>query len=71
MTLVLKTTTDKGAIGWNRFGWGKYLSNCVQNPLLKKLLDKTGGLFARGFSFMEKRKDLGSSYTLIFKKESY
>jgi 2-polyprenyl-3-methyl-5-hydroxy-6-metoxy-1,4-benzoquinol methylase len=68
LKLVLKTVSDQGCLSWNHFGWIYSLSNFCSNRFLKKGLIIIGKCLNKLFKPLEKRFNLGTSYTLIFKK---
>lgn len=69
MTVELITTTDKGGLGWNIFGWEFFFSNMCAYPLPKKLLKMVGRSMARLFNPIEKMEGKGSAYTMVFRKK--
>jgi len=66
---VMETTTDIGGREWDSFGWQHTMSNIFKNYYLKILTKKIGICISKIFSLYEQRKDRGSTYTLVFKKE--
>jgi len=69
MQKELVTTTDKGSIGWNRFGWEFFFTNLSSNSYIKKVLRLIGQLVSLLFSPIEKTECKGSAYTIIFRKK--
>jgi 2-polyprenyl-3-methyl-5-hydroxy-6-metoxy-1,4-benzoquinol methylase len=65
----LVTTTDKGSIGWNTFGWEFFFTNLSSNSYIKKVLRLIGQLVSLLFSPIEKTECKGSAYTIIFRKK--
>ena len=73
--LAWETTTDRGGIGWNLFGWEFFFRNTLS------FLDFLGPMIVHGISRLlgravggllggiERRGCLGSAYTLVFRKE--
>lgn len=64
------TTDDKGARGWNRFGWEQSLGNLAQGRRGKRWLRRVGRALANVISPWDRREGLGSAYTAVFRKPS-
>ncbi len=64
------TTSDKGTLGWNVFGWQFFLINLFRtgNRYLARALRLAGKIIGKFFSPIERRDGLGSAYTVVFKK---
>lgn len=65
---VLCTTTDRGSIGWNGFGWMFSLQNLVPSPFLKRAMRLIGRAVTPVASMIENREGRGSAYTAVFRK---
>lgn len=68
MHLEWYSTKDKGAMGWNVFGWVKFFSGFSDNKYLKFALSKIGILVAFVLSPIEQMDRNGSTYTMVFRK---
>ncbi len=66
---IWSTTTDKGALGWNVFGWMYFFANFAKHPYIKIMLNTVGKYTSILLSPIERRKNFGSAYTIVFKKE--
>jgi hypothetical protein len=66
---LLCTTVDKGALGWNCFGWQRVLSNGVTHRQAKRVMRVTGRILNLLLSSIERGGLRGSAYTCIFQKE--
>lgn len=66
---VLSTTTDKGSLGWNRFGWERFLTNACTLQFMQIFLRIMGWIVSVLVSPIERIEGLGCAYTLVFKKE--
>ncbi len=69
---VWTTTTDKGALGWNLFGWQYFFANFVNahdGSVLKRGLRFAGKIVSKLVGPIERRDGLGSAYTAVFRKE--
>ena len=69
MQKELITTTDKGSIGWNTFGWEFFFTNLCSNPYIKRVLRLIGQFVSFLFSPIERAEGKGSAYTIIFRKK--
>lgn len=65
------TTTDKGSLGWNRFGWEHFFSNLCSLKLINITLKLIGRVVSVLTSPIEDIEGKGSAYTLIFVKERH
>lgn len=70
MKSELITTTDRGSIGWNTFGWEFFFSNLTSQVHIKRALRMVGKLVSLLLGPLERREGMGSAYTLIFRKET-
>jgi hypothetical protein len=68
-TLVSMTMTDPGGLGWNKFGWQYSLSNFAKSRFMKDVLLFMGAAVTRILAPFEENDEVGSAYTLIFRKE--
>lgn len=68
LELVMLTTTDKGARGWNRFGWQRYFMNHFKKSLAQKLAFLIGSAVSIPLALWEGRELNGSAYTAVFRK---
>lgn len=66
---LLLTTTDKGGLGWNIFGWNVSLMNFSRCHFIKILLKIIARIINLILSPVERFGMLGSTYTSVFKKE--
>jgi SAM-dependent methyltransferase len=69
LTAVWATTTDKGTLGWNIFGWEVFFANISNQRLIKRRFSKLGKLISKIVRPIERMTDRGSAYTAVFKKE--
>ncbi len=69
LKFLWSTTTDRGTLGWNAFGWSHFFSNFTHRRSLKAGLGKVGTVISIILGPIERRKDSGSAYTAVFKKE--
>jgi hypothetical protein len=65
---VQKSTIDREAKSWNRFGWQRLLMNRVKGQWLRRAAILAGYGIATFFSPIENREPNGSSYTIILRK---
>ena len=65
---VWTTTTDKGTLGWNVFGWEVFFANWSNHRFLKRRLRKIGRLISRIFGPLDRMRNYGSAYTAVFRK---
>lgn len=70
MAVELFTTTDKGGLEWNIFGWEHFFSNLCGLPQINPILRKLGRIVARMVGTIEKKEGIGSAYTMVFRKVS-
>ncbi len=68
MTVELLTTTDKGGLGWNIFGWEFFFSNLCSLRKINRALHIIGRMVAKLLSPIEKIEGKGSAYTIVFRK---
>jgi 2-polyprenyl-3-methyl-5-hydroxy-6-metoxy-1,4-benzoquinol methylase len=68
MKRELVTTTDKGSIGWNEFGWSFFFSNFTSYFHAKRVLSRIGRVVSLLLSPIEKMEGKGSAYTVVFRK---
>jgi len=72
MKSELITTTDRGSIGWNTFGWVAFFANLDSQFRIKRVLWYAciliGRLVSLLFSPIEKIEGKGSAYTIVFRK---
>jgi 2-polyprenyl-3-methyl-5-hydroxy-6-metoxy-1,4-benzoquinol methylase len=71
LTSVLETTTDKGSLHWNVFGWKHSFANLMGNRLTRYAARGAGRLAAGLFWPVESREGRGSAYTLVLRKETH
>jgi 2-polyprenyl-3-methyl-5-hydroxy-6-metoxy-1,4-benzoquinol methylase len=69
MKSALCTTTDRGSLGWNAFGWQYSLMNYFTNPAARFLARVAGRLLGLLCSPLERTGWRGTAYTALFKKE--
>ncbi|MDX6621546.1 MAG: hypothetical protein QOK36_3932 [Gaiellales bacterium] len=62
------TTTDAGALGWNRFGWRETLAHCATNRYLAHALRLLGTVPARLAEPLERRDRRGTTSTLVLRR---
>lgn len=67
---VLETTTDKGSLGWNSFGWDYSFGNVTTTRLTTRIARFLGRQLAKLLRPIESIEGLGSAYTVIFRKPS-
>ncbi len=70
LTQVLATTTDAAAIAWDRFGWQMSFGNFGRGRVLRKAFRILGQIIAWVMIPWDRRPGLGSTYTMIFRKDS-
>ena len=68
MKLEMITTTDKGSLGWNTFGWEFFFTNLSSNRQIKRALRLIGRFASLLFSPIERMEGKGSAYTMVFRK---
>lgn len=68
MKAELITTTDKGSLGWNTFGWEFFFTNLSSNRQVKRALRLIGRFASLLFSPIERMEGKGSAYTVVFRK---
>lgn len=69
MKTELVTTTDRGSIGWNTFGWEFFFANLTTQKYIKNALRLSGRLVSILLSPLESLEGRGSAYTMVFRKE--
>jgi len=62
------TSTDKGALIWNAFGWEMFFGNITNLRFVKRRLRKIGRLISRLLSPLDRLPNRGSAYTAVFRK---
>jgi SAM-dependent methyltransferase len=67
---VWSTTTDKGSLGWNNFGWVHFLINLINIRYIKTGLSIFGNILNILMSPIERINGLGSAYTVVYKREN-
>jgi hypothetical protein len=65
---VMSTTTDRGSIGWNEFGWTFSLPHLASGAFAKRVLRFAGRKLTTVMKSTERREGVGSAYTSIFRK---
>jgi 2-polyprenyl-3-methyl-5-hydroxy-6-metoxy-1,4-benzoquinol methylase len=65
---LLQTTTDKGSLGWNAFGWDYSLGNLPKNRLSKRIAHAIGRQLAKLLRPLESAEGRGSAYTVIYRR---
>lgn len=68
MKAELITTTDKGSLGWNTFGWEFFFTNLSSNRQIKRALRLMGRFASLLFNPIERMEGKGSAYTVVFRK---
>lgn len=68
MKAELITTTDRGSISWNVFGWEFLFTNLSSRSHIKKVVRLIGWLISVLCSPIEKIEGQGSAYTMVFRK---
>jgi SAM-dependent methyltransferase len=68
LTPLWSTTRDRGARGWNRFGWEQSLGNLADSPRAKARLRRLGRWASRLATPLDRFPGLGSAYTVVFRK---
>lgn len=69
-TPVQITATDRGSLGWNRFGWVHSLRNLARSRLLRFALHVSARLIELAVMLLERSGMRGSAYTAIFRKDA-
>jgi SAM-dependent methyltransferase len=70
MKAELITTTDRGSMGWNTFGWEYFFANLSSQRYIRKGLRLIGRLVSLLSSPIEKMEGRGSAYTMVFRKSA-
>jgi len=65
---VYKTMSDNDALSWNRFGWQRLLMNNFNSKFLQRVSYVAGYFLGKLMSPLDRMKDRGSAYTLVFQK---
>ena len=65
---LYRSSTDAEALHWNQFGWQYLLVNRRKTRMPRRLACVLGFLLAYALRPFERRKFMGSSYTLVFYK---
>lgn len=68
MQSELVTTTDKGSLGWNTFGWEFFFTNLSSNRQTKRVLRLIGRFASLLLGPIERMEGKGSAYTMVFRK---
>jgi len=66
---IWSTTKDIGTLGWNAFGWVYFFTNFSKLRYIKTRLASIGKIMSIILSPIERMRDLGSAYTVVYKKE--
>lgn len=66
---VVQTTTDRGGLGWNVFGWQISLQHLARRVGLRSVPSLTGRAMCRILRPLERHGMRGSTYTLVLRKE--
>jgi len=69
MIPLFVTTTDRGSLGWNYFGWAMSLANFSSIRNVSKGLRLAGSIVGRILAPIERAEGRGSAYTAVFRKE--
>jgi len=67
---IWSSTSDKGTLGWNVFGWEYFFVNIAHRGFFKKRFRTIGWAISKIVSPVERINGLGSTYTAVFKKET-
>jgi 2-polyprenyl-3-methyl-5-hydroxy-6-metoxy-1,4-benzoquinol methylase len=70
LDVVLQTTSDPSAVGWNRFGWRESLAGLVKSQRAWTALRILGSVLARVLAPIERRRRRGATYTLVLQRPS-
>lgn len=70
LEVVLETTSDASARGWNAFGWRESLAGFVSDRRLARALRMVGVLLTLLLAPIERRGRRGATYTLLLKRPS-
>jgi 2-polyprenyl-3-methyl-5-hydroxy-6-metoxy-1,4-benzoquinol methylase len=65
---IWSTTSDKGTLGWNKFGWEVFLANFASRGFFRKYFGKIGRTIHKLVTPIERMDGLGSAYTVVFRK---
>jgi 2-polyprenyl-3-methyl-5-hydroxy-6-metoxy-1,4-benzoquinol methylase len=68
MTTLMQTTTDKGSLGWNRFGWQQFFANRFTNSFARKIAYFVGKVVTFLLYPLESSEGKGSAYTIVLQK---
>ncbi len=74
-SLKMRTTNDKGGLGWNLFGWEFFSRICLHrfngvHPRIIQIVARLLGRLISGILYpVERINGLGAAYTLVFRKE--
>lgn len=68
MKVELITTTDKGGLIWNVFGWEFFFANLCKILIIRRILRKFGRILAMLVAPIERQEGKGSAYTIVFRK---
>ena len=66
---LLLTTTDKGSLGWNSFGWAFSFHNFFRGRFVKYAVRCVGRILTKLLIPVEQSGFRGSAYTAIFQKK--
>ncbi len=66
---IWSTTSDKGTLGWNIFGWEVFFSNLASRGFFRKNFRRIGWAISKLVAPIERINGLGSAYTAVFMKE--
>ncbi len=66
---IWSSITDKGALGWNTFGWVYFFTNFTTSRFLKTILAIIGRITSIILGPIERMKCLGSAYTVVYQRE--
>lgn len=66
---VFLTTTDKGSLGWNSFGWAVSFNNFFRGRFVRYAARYAGRIFTKLLIPIERGGLRGSAYTAVFQKE--
>lgn len=68
LEVALLTTSDRGTIAWNGFGWRESFAGFARDRYLKLALRLLGYLVTPVFARIERQGNRGSTYTLVLRR---
>jgi SAM-dependent methyltransferase len=70
LQVAWRTTTDKGGLGWNAFGWRQSLANLASKRMLRPFAKAAGAGLTYLAAPLERTGERSATYTVVLTKEA-